>query len=359
MTVRIALEPYCLPLRAPWRSAHGVITERRGWLVRAQAGGATGYGDCAPLPEAGTESLSDAARRLAHWQACGRGGDAPALLAALTAADADRAAHGRHCPAADVAVETALLDLTARRAGLTLRRLLAADAAGRVAVNAMPGAALAVSDAAVQVACAAGYRVLKLKVGVGAVGAEVAAIRALAARLPAGVQLRLDANGAWDETDARVMLSGVAGLPIESVEEPLRRWDNDAALHRLQREVAFALALDESLHRRPRPLDLARIPVRRLVLKPAVVGGLRATLALATQARAAGHEVVLTGLIDSAAGLWATAQLAAALGGALAHGLGTADWLAADLGPAPPVVGGVITLPSGPGSGFQLAHQGH
>jgi hypothetical protein len=62
--------------------------------------------------------------------------------------------------------------------------------------------------------------------------------------------------------------------------------------------------------------------------------------------------VVLTSVIDSAAGLWATAQLAAACASPIPHGLATAEWLATDLGIAPQPQRGQLILPLTPGSGF-------
>ncbi|WP_295879861.1 o-succinylbenzoate synthase [uncultured Thiohalocapsa sp.] len=340
--LRLLLHPYRLPLRRPWRTARDTLAERTGWLVHAEADGASGFGDCAPLPAAGTETAAQAAQRLAHWRA--RAGEGVAALLAALAIEPSAT------PAADCAVETALLDLCARQRGLPLRRLLHAAAPDQLAVNAMLGAAGTLHTAAVEQALAAGFRVLKVKLGTAPPAEELARLEAAAALLPAGAALRLDANGAFDATSAAACIAEVAGLPIDCLEEPLATPD-DAALAHLQATAPFSLALDESLAGRP-DLHPARLPVRRLVLKPAVVGGLRRTLRLATQAHAAGREVVLTSLVESAAGLWATAQLAAATGGPLAHGLATADWLAADLGAAPMIDAGSIMLPEAPGSGF-------
>jgi L-alanine-DL-glutamate epimerase-like enolase superfamily enzyme len=100
------------------------------------------------------------------------------------------------------------------------------------------------------------------------------------------------------------------------------------------------------------------LPVRRLVLKPGVLGGPLATRRLAQAAAAAGIEVVLTSLVESAAGLWPAVQLAATLPAPVAHGLATSAWLAGDLGAPPEVRLGAIALPSGAGSGFHPAAAG-
>jgi o-succinylbenzoate synthase len=222
-----------------------------------------------------------------------------------------------------------------------------------IEVNAALGALIALQPKPLDRALAAGFRVLKLKLGVAPIARELEAIRALCGQLPPAVRLRLDANRAWDLATARKLLDGLLPVAdqIDGLEEPCAEAD-DGELRALQTRVPFALALDESLPARGWPLEPEQLPLRRLVLKPGVIGGLRPSLRLARRAQAAGLEVVITSLIESAAGLWSSAQLAAATGSALAHGLATADWLAADLGAAPLIQAGRIRLPMSPGSGF-------
>lgn len=359
MIETIDLIPYRLPLTRPWRSARGGLGERRGWLLRVGSRGLFGYGDCAPLPAAGTEETAGAWDWLNAWRVRG-------LRRPLCSVMADLAEVGdatgsvwtaEPAPAARYAAECALADLAARRAEIPLARWLNPAAAHRVPINAVLGALGDLAPTDLATAAAEGYRVLKVKIGLAPPGEELRRLAALAPHLPSGVALRLDANGAWTLAQAQRMTAGLmvlaerSGLQVESLEEPLRD-PGDADLRRLQAEVGFPLALDESLHRPGSAWDLTALPVRRLVLKPAVVGGLGRTLALAHQARAAGLELVLTGLIESAAGLWPTVALAAALGADIPQGLATAQWLARDLGGPPRPGNGWIAVPPDPGSGF-------
>lgn len=344
MIERVAIRPYRLPLRQPWHSAHGELIERGGWLVSVESNGTRGHGDCAPLPAAGTETPETAAGALLalRQQMIGR-----TLDAALSGLEQS----AREAPAARFALESGLLDLASRQASLPLRRLLDAKASDRVPVNIMLGAVASLSTPEIERACGEGFAVLKLKVGVGDPAAEIERLSVLAESLPPGVSVRLDANGAWSLAEATGFIEALNGLPIESIEEPLRH-PLAADLARLQTLAPFPLALDESLHRMGTHIDPAAVPVRRLVLKPAVVGGLRRTLALARRAQAAGIEVVITSLVESAAGLWSAAQLAAAIGGSIPNGLATGRWLAEDLGTAPTPLGGHLALGERPGSGF-------
>lgn len=341
---RLDIHPYALPLRRDWRSAHGGMTRRRGWLVVIEAEGLRGFGDCAPLPAAGTEGLAAAEAALLALRAEAPGTPVEALTRRLD----ERAAW---TPAARFALDCASSDLLSRAAGRPLRQALASKAPDSIPVSAIAGALMHTEIETLQTLIQTGFEVIKLKVGLAPPTLELARLRALAAALPTGIQLRLDANRAWDPPDAAAMIAGLAGLPIESLEEPLSDPD-PRALARLGARAAFPLALDESLANWPNGPDLAARGARRLVIKPAVIGGLGRGLALAEAARHQGLEVLVTSLVESAAGLWPTAQLAAAIGGTIPHGLATADWLAADLGVSPHPRGGRLVLPPSAGSGF-------
>ncbi len=234
------LVPYRLPLARPWASARGNFRERRGWLVIARAGDLCGYGDCAPLPEAGTESHAAAGKSLADIRTALLG---LSLERALEALDQD---HGTSTPAAAYAVDCALSDLQCRLARLPLRQWLAAGAPSSVPVNGALGPLMEATRADLNRAARAGFRVVKLKVGIAAPEPELQRLSDLAEDLPQGMRLRLDANGAWDPGTATQVISALRGLPIESLEEPLTEpaWP---ALAALQAMADFPLALDESV----------------------------------------------------------------------------------------------------------------
>jgi o-succinylbenzoate synthase len=255
-------------------------------------------------------------------------------------------------PAARFALESALLDLLSQTREVPLRRLLNSGAADAIPVNGILGTLATLKATDLQQAAAAGFRVVKLKVGVEEPASEIARLEALALVMPAALRLRLDANGAWGFEEACRILDELSELPIESLEEPLRNPDPNR-LGALQERAPFPLARDESLAGLDADVEPGGLGVRRIVIKPAVVGGLRPALDLARRAATAGIEVVVTCVVESAAGLWPTAQLAAATGSRLPHGLATADWLAEDLGAPPRLNGACLSLSDRPGSGFK------
>jgi L-alanine-DL-glutamate epimerase-like enolase superfamily enzyme len=182
---------------------------------------------------------------------------------------------------------------------------------------------------------------------------EIFCLRQLCCQLRPGMRLRLDANGAWDYDAARRFIDALAGLPVESLEEPLQTGSLET-LSRLQEQTPVALALDESLGYL-RFKEVLDSNIRRLVLKPAVLGGIAHGFRMAEEARAVGKQCVVTTVVESAIGVHAACQLAAAvdsLNPGLAHGLATSSWLQKDVASPPVIEAGCIHLSNTPGLGI-------
>jgi len=330
--------PYRLPLRAAWVSAQGHFATRLGWLLRLETDtGLVGWGDCAPLPE------------------CDVAGALEALGQALAGLGLEAARQwldlAQTHPAVRCAADVALGDLAAQQAGKSLACWLAHDAAPQVRCNAALGALDESVLQRTQIAIAAGFEVIKLKVGLNPVEQELAMLRQLTANLPKNIALRLDANRAWNMAEAKRFIAGAAGLPLEMLEEPLAQPDI-TALATLQGLTEAPLALDESLPELGLEQVLAAAPVRRLVLKIMVTGGLQIALETARRARDSGMDCVVTTSVDSAVGTLAALHLAAALNDGLHHGLATSDWLAQDVGCAPHPELGTLKVGEQPGLDF-------
>ena len=325
--MRLSVHPYRLPLAAPLvlpagagQAAGTRHTERKGALLRLQdVDGRVGWGDAAPLPGFSEETTDDAIRQL-------RGLAAWADRHSLARWD-DPALGGLSlAPSVRFALELALLDLGAQRAGRTLAQALHPEPAAHVAINALlvsPDEALAEAERL----GALGYQTVKVKVGRRPVDEDVALLRAIHRRLP-HLALRADANRAWSFDDARRFADAVRGLPLGYVEEPLA---DPSALERLGAETGLPIALDESLvegdGRRAE-----RVPgwAKAVILKPTFLGGLARSLRLAHAAQAAGAEVVWSSAFESGVGVRGLVAAAAATRGAPA-GLDPYRRLAADV----------------------------
>ena len=312
--------------------------------------GHVGQGEAAPLPGHSVETLDEAAAALASVRELFLGRTLAAPMRHLLA-DRVRALPG----SARFALETAVLDLVARRRAVPLRTLLSRAPAASVPGSAYVGAALdAGVEAAALAAARAGFATVKVKL-TGAPDAydrELDVLRALHRRLPRGVKLRLDVNGAWPAADAPRMLARLRGLGVELVEQPAPVGE----LRGLGR-CAVPWAIDESLSDVG---DTAAALWRgsgcvAAVVKPAV-HGLLGGAAIAHRARLAGKGVVVTHFFDGPVGTAAACEFALAVGDArFAAGLaphpGLSAWPAAEVHQL--ATPGAVTGTARPGHGVE------
>lgn len=351
--------PVRLRFARPVRTAQGEFTERASVLLELrEAAGVAGYGEAAPWPGFGTESVDEAEASLRSLEQLLPGaslhpGEWPTKLEKLLDG----------CPAARAALQGALLDLEARRAGRPLSAHLAARA-GRTCglpLSRVPVSALLTADdpdalfpEAVRVR-EAGYRAVKIKLGGGAVERDVARLRAVRDGVGPSVRVRGDANGAWSVRDALAALEAFAPLDLEYVEQPVAAHDIDG-LAELRRRAAVKVAADETVASEGGMLRLlAAGAADVVVLKPATLGGALRALEFASQARQAGMRVVFTHAFESAVGARHALHCAAAWGDAEGvHGLVTAGLFETDVAEPPGCQGGHVAVPSGPGLGVTL-----
>ena len=339
--------PYKLPLRQNWITSNCHLSSRSGWLVEITTdSGNSGYGDCAPLPTAGTEWPQQAYHCLQRYRDKNQHGSPADALQNLPLAHAT--------PAARNGIETALLDLISQAEKKTLRCWLNPFARNSIQLNSMIGTLDKDCGQQAMLSVSQGFQVLKLKVGVNDVENDIKYLEELSAQLPDHIRLRLDANGAWDFKQAAMFIKAIHHLAVESIEEPLREPEL-VSLCKLQQSTSIALALDESIGSFDRNTLLKSQAVKRLVIKPMARGGLLSSMALARDAALHKMETVVTSTIESAIGLQAAAQLAAALdepGNGVAHGLATSEWLLDDVAPAAEIIRGTLLLPELTGLGL-------
>ena len=339
-------------LRRALHSASGTALHLSGVALQIRSDcGETGQGE-APLPPLAPPQAS--------WQ---RAQIEAALLAAraewpgveLSAARDWLSRPALH-PAARWALATALADLEARGRGISLAAYLAAHFAEGAALQAVAANELLAAEhpgeleAEAAAAAARGVRALKLKVGQGALAEDVARVAAARSGAGPGVLLRLDANGAWDEAEARRRMAALRRFAIEFIEQPVAAREI-AALARLRR-AGIAVAADEAARNESGALAvLAAEAADVLVLKPAALGDFAASRRCAAAARESGAGVVLSSLFDGPVSLWAALHLAAALRVSRACGLATGALLQSGAECAPALLNGALHLSSAPGLG--------
>jgi L-alanine-DL-glutamate epimerase-like enolase superfamily enzyme len=299
----LAVETVRFRLRTPLRAAWGELSERELVRVRVDFGdGDYGFGEAAPLEPYDGVSIA------AVWSAL----DAYATVLARAAPRTTHAellaacAAERPLPQALAAIDLALWDRAGRRTGFPVAQLIAAGAAESVAVNATIGAEDRAGAAAAAAAAAeAGFRCVKLKVGVGDDAGRLAAVRAATGDAMA---IRIDANGAWEEPDAAIAnLRVLAPVGIELCEEPVHGL---VAMRTVRARSPVPVAMDETAAERGAAESGAADAV---CLKIARCGGISGLLRDARAARAAGTKVYVASSHDGPLGIAAGVHAAAGL----------------------------------------------
>ncbi len=341
--MKLSVQRRTLRLASALETSYGAVREREILSVSlTDADGLSGYGEAAPLQAYDGVSVERVERALEAYVPVlesSRDKNGAQLIDACRAVD--------DLPAAFAAVDMALWDRAGRRAGRPVAALLTDSPAEAVPVNATLSAldrAGAATEAAA--AAAAGFRCLKLKVGVGDDAGRVAAVRAA---VGPEVDLRLDANGAWDVEQAVRAIELLSPAGLELVEEPTHGLE---AVRAVRERVAVRVAIDETAAEHG---ALGAGVADAVCLKISRCGGISGLIAAATLVRASGAEVYVASTLDGPLGVAAALHAAAALasrGAVPPCGLATLA-LFEDLENPLPARDGQITLPLAGGLGVE------
>lgn len=245
------------------------------------------------------------------------------------------------------AVDVALWDIAAKQKGVSVAELLG----GRLRTEVPAYASLVRygDPALVQEYCekaiTEGYDAVKLH------EVTLAAIEAGRAGVGDGVKLVTDVNCNWSPEDAAELMPHMKRLGLYWVEEPLFPPDNEAALSALEKEYGVAIASGENACT---AVEFARTIPAITFTQPSVtkVGGISEMAAICDMAAAAGKNV-MPHCPYFGPGYWASAQMMAAKPNAEMFEMLYIEadaWLDPNI-PLPKE--GVVSIPDGPGLGFE------
>lgn len=268
--------PYRRPFLTPLETAHGRWSVREGFIVRvAFSDGAAAYGEVAPIPAFGTETLPEAAAFLDSVRE-----QPERILGELP----------RKFPCCAFALSSALRQVEGAISSPKSHPVAGLLPAGEVALLRLPELA------------AAGYRTFKWKIGVGAVADECAIFGQLVPLLPKGGKIRLDANAGLDAAALDTWLETLRPHfgAVDFIEQPMAV-GREGEMHRAAERSGIAIALDESLNG---PAGRSWLVPGAwdgpLVIKPALMGDCRK---LAGRLRPIAAQVVISSVFETAVGM--------------------------------------------------------
>lgn len=328
-----------LRLHRPFTIARGTEITKQTIVVELSHDGITGLGEAVPTDYYG-QTLESAEKTLAAIQLLL--GDDPFNLQTILDTLLARFDGQR---ATVAAVDFALHDWIGKRLGVPVWQLLGLNPAKAPRTSFTIGIDKP-ELIAEKVAEAAGYPVLKVKLGTSFDEQILASVR----RIAPDKALRVDANAGWTAQNALDRIRMCASFGVEYVEQPIPPGD-PAGLKQLREAGILPIVADESCIR---PSDVAPLNgcVDGINIKLDKSGGIRTGLAMIYTARTLGMKVMLGCMIGSSLYISALAQLAP-----------LADWLDLDghlLLEKDPFAGlgfadGYLKLSSSPGLGVTPA----
>ena len=317
MELRYTIEKHTLQFKRPAKTSRNIFEDKLHWIVKvwdASNANITGTGEAAPIAYLSPDYTPNLEENLAQ--------SLDMINAGVELQFQDLADH----PSVKFALETALLDL--KNGGK--QRYFESDYLngkpipinGLVWMNTLDEM---LKEAEEKIA--SGFKCIKFKVGSHDFDAECRLIEHIR-KLPSGsgLEIRLDANGAFLPGEAAEQLKELSKFNIHSIEQPIKKgmWDEMA---RLCRDSQLDIALDEELIGIDAGKDGKRmmdyIQPQYLILKPGLLGGFDACDKWIELAQRSNSGWWATSMLESNIGLNAIAQWVATHNPQIAQGLGT------------------------------------
>ncbi|MBF0485179.1 MAG: o-succinylbenzoate synthase [Candidatus Omnitrophica bacterium] len=319
----VHLYPFDIALKQPFFvRGHERIDKREGVIIQLITHeGQVGFGEASPLPGVSAETLRKSVHQLTRISEELKGRLIPQDKDGVLDWLASFMERDVICASARFAVESAVLDLAARARGVSVCEFLKPGSSVDLLVaGLLQGSLHEVTERASRL-LTQGYSLFKLKVGNRNIPLDVQKVEEVKRRIGLGSRLRLDANAAWRMDEAVLFAQNIGKNQIDYIEEPCvltEKWEE------FHRRTDLAVAVDESILKRPfDELNLIH-GVDYFVMRPSVRGAITATVALSERAREEGRRVVISSAFESEIGLTLLANLAVVTGEPA--NLGTEEW---------------------------------
>lgn len=327
----VEIVPVELPLVEPFVVSYGSVRHVSSVLVRLETDeGLSGWGEATPDPMVTGETFGGAAATLEFLAPALLGLDPINRLAAMHRVDA----RIRGAPATRAALDIALHDLAGRAAGLPVWALLGGRVRESLTVSRVVSLKAPEEMAAdAERYVAAGFRTVKLKVGVEDAASDVRRVEAVREAVGEEVGIKVDVNQGWRTVSRAVGAArGMARCRPEYVEQPVDRRDL-TGLSEVRRMGGVPVMADEAvLDARDALRAVHERACDRINIKLMKTGGLVDALTLNAVAETAGIICQVGTMVESSLASAAGLHLALALRNAETVEMGGPILLAEDVG---------------------------
>lgn len=306
---------YILEFKRPSGTSRGVMTTKETWFIILEHNGKKGIGECGILRGLSCDDRSDYEERLA-WTCANIHLGKDQLWEALL-----------EFPSIQFGVEMAFQSLESQHPFLLFPSAFTTGEKS-IPINGLIWMGeKEFMKAQIEEKLAAGFRCVKLKIGAIDFEKELQLLEFIRSNFgPDQVEIRVDANGAFDENKALDKLYQLSGFELHSIEQPIPKNHTDR-MSELCKSTPFPIALDEELIGVVSLADkdalLQKIRPQYIILKPSFIGGFRGTQEWISLANKYQIGWWITSALESNIGLNAIAQWTFLQGNTMPQGLGT------------------------------------
>ncbi len=306
---------YILQFKRPSGTSRGVMTEKETWFIVLEKEGKKGIGECGILRGLSIDDRPDYEAKL-RWTCANIHLGENQLWEALI-----------EFPSIQFGVEMAFRSLVSESPFLLFPSDFT-DGRKSIPIN---GLVWMGEDSfmkqQIEEKLADGFRCVKLKIGAIDFDAELELLRFIRQHFtPEQVEIRVDANGAFDSHLALNKITQLSEFEIHSIEQPIQK-NNTDSMADLCKTTPIPIALDEELigvfSLQEKETLLQKIKPQYLILKPSFIGGFRGTKEWISLAEKHQIRWWITSALESNIGLNAIAQWTFLQHNLMPQGLGT------------------------------------
>ena len=337
--IGLKYSPFNLELSNKFENSKAKLFERKGFIIKFESDGKTGYGEANPFPEFGSETFEQDEEALKGFKL-----NLNILPEDFIESIEDSLKALSDLPALRHGFEQAIFNLLCAKANISLNEILNCTSRPEIKVNAVIGLLNPAESASAALRLVKeGFTTIKIKAGREQFKDDLNCFVAIQKAVGDEVKLRIDANGKWNTNEAIENLKALEIFNIEYVEQPVK---NLIGFQKVSKKSSIPLAADESIRSFNDAKNFIKSrTIKALVLKPMLLGGIIPTLKIIQIAEKENLKVIISSSFESSLGRSWAIFAASTVKEDIAHGLDTARFLKNDLYPNPyPIRNGRIFL---------------
>jgi o-succinylbenzoate synthase len=313
--MKVTYKKYILNFKSPSGTSRGIMSEKETWFIILEDQGKLGIGECGLLRGLSIDDRPDYEEKL-QWVCQNIHLGQEQLWDALIA-----------FPSIQFGIEMAFLSLQSKT---PFELFPSAFTRGNkdIRINGLVWMGNeAFMKTQIEEKLNQGFTCIKLKIGAIDFEKELELLRYIRQHFDANtIEIRVDANGAFNSQEALEKLNQLAVFELHSIEQPIPK-NNCDFMADLCKKTPIPIALDEELigvfEASEKAALLKKIQPQYIILKPSLVGGYKGTLEWISIANSLNIDWWITSALESNIGLNAITQFTFTLQNPLPQGLGT------------------------------------